>query len=304
MRLRQLFSMLAIVGASIGIAASSAQAAAIPLGSTVQAYFGSNSSPAIFPYQQQDPGASSFWTPPGFGPYPVGAPIPNVPNILPTPFWDGSGTFPSNQFAFPGGYTSTFTDAPPIVGSTTAISNISDNFTPAPVLVEDLFVNFTGWNLTQTAGALGYAYNQLNFVADYGIITSVPLGGSTPTLPISVTGSTVAGYAQFDAVINYSWIPTNPISNYFPTGPAVPLGTLTYSFIQSGGGAFSMILNATGSLAATPVGYGVLEIQGTAWVAGDPFDITINSVPEPATLGMLGAGLSMLAAMAIRRRRA
>ena len=76
------------------------------------------------------------------------------------------------------------------------------------------------------------------------------------------------------------------------------LGQLTYSFLQVGGGTFGLPLSSNGTLAGAPGNRGVLELTGQMWVAGDPSSISISSVPEPASLGLLALG-----GLVVRRRR-
>ena len=51
-------------------------------------------------------------------------------------------------------------------------------------------------------------------------------------------------------------------------GPAQPLGDVSYSFLQNGGGSFSQTLTAVSTLAATPTGDGMLAIDGFRQHAG------------------------------------
>ena len=114
----------------------------------------------------------------------------------------------------------------------------------------------------------------------------------------------ITAYAEFDAVVDYTWIPVNFTGTTFVvTGPSVSLGQLSYIFTQNGGGNFNQTLNSGGTpLAATPSGDGILAIDGFMWVAGDPAEINISSVPEPATLALLGVAAVGLLAYVWRRR--
>jgi len=263
--------------------------------SGVQAYFGSQGAG----YEASDP-VGSTWTAPGAGPYTPGSPLPNLPAV-PTPI-----VFPSpqgNTFGGPTGDTSTFNDAF-VGGPTTATSNIAANFNASPTVVSDAYISIPSWNLTQSPTAPSYAYDQLNFVADYGVYDpSLNLLGSTPSIPLLVSGTvspSTGSYTQFDAQFTYTWVPTNNTA-YSPTGPAVTLGTLAYTYQSFGGGPFSQTINSTGSLLAAPSNWGLLEITGYAYLAGDPSSISISApVPEPSSLGILTIGL---AAMGRRWRR-
>jgi len=275
----------------------SAQLTIIPIDSSVQAYFGSQSSA----YEASDP-TGSTWTAPGYGPYTVGSPLPNLP-APPTPI-----VYPAsapNSFG-PTGHTSNFADPLPPSAQTTASSTIAMFASGSPSVVSDASILIPSWNLTQGPAATGYAYEQLDFVANYGVIGGV-LGASAPALPLSVSGNVSAGstdYAQFDATLQYTWQPSNNTA-FSATGPAVPLGTLNYTFLQNGGGSFSTTINASGSLLAAPTNWGLLEITGYMWLAGDPSSISINSVvPEPSSLGLLAIGLVALGRRAAGRRNA
>ncbi len=159
--------------------------------------------------------------------------------------------------------------------------------------------------LVQNLGAPGNAYEQLDFDADYGVVGGI-LGASTPNYPLHVFGTVGAAstdYAQFDAEINYYWLPTTSTS-FSPVGTPVYLGTLEYSALQVGGGSFNGFIHPTGSLIASPTNWGVLEITGYMYVAGDPSSITVSGVPvpEPTSLGLLGFGLAALCRRSRNRR--
>jgi hypothetical protein len=56
---------------------------------------------------------------------------------------------------------------------------------------------------------------------------------------------------------------------------------------------------STGTILPTPAGDGILELNGYAYIAGDPFEMNI-SVPEPTSLALIpAAGLLLL----LRRQR-
>ena len=64
------------------------------------------------------------------------------------------------------------------------------------------------------------------------------------------------------------------------SAPQPNRGSLTWNWLQLGGGAFSTPLFSSGSLAATPAGDGILSLDRYMWLAGEPSDIT--ATPEPA----------------------
>jgi hypothetical protein len=124
--------------------------------------------------------------------------------------------------------------------------------------------------------------------------------GSTPVAPLNVNGSikNPGNYAQFDAQVAYWWTPVN--AAMVPTGPAAPLGSLSYSVLATGVGPFAITAPSTGTILPTPAGDGILELNGYAYIAGDPFEMNI-SVPEPTSLALIpAAGLLLL----LRRRMA
>ncbi|MBC7784153.1 MAG: PEP-CTERM sorting domain-containing protein [Burkholderiales bacterium] len=268
-----------------GMCVNDASAASfVPLGSGVQRYFGSQSNA----YTDSVPAAA--WGAVPIGPYTAGSTITGVPaapgsTIYPTYNGLPFQTTPSSwQFIDTFAGTAAFT---------ASRSTIAGSFNPTGTLTSDAEVNIFNWHIEQGPAATGYAYEQLNFGSGYGVTANpTGLGGATPALPLPISGIVQAGgYAQFDAVINYAWIPTTPL--FVPTGPAVSLGSLSYTFLQPGGGTFS-----TGTLLASPIGDGILELSGHMWVAGDPFDMTVGPLPEPTSLAVLAIG-----AMAMLRRR-
>ena len=128
-------------------------------------------------------------------------------------------------------------------------------------------------------------------------MTSNPGPGANPTpnFPIFVSGAVISPgtYAQFDGVVNYTWLPVivgvnSAGTTLTPNGPAVPLGTLTYAFLQPTGGTFAAAVPSGGSLLATPAGDGILALDGGMWIAGDPFVLHATTIaPEPASLSLI-----------------
>ncbi|MEI8196225.1 MAG: PEP-CTERM sorting domain-containing protein [Phycisphaerae bacterium] len=270
-------------------AASAAQATIAPVGSGVDAFFGSQGTG----YMASNP--SYVFTPPASGPlYVAGTPLPGVP-APPTPMVTTAFGNPFQVISS----TSFFSDGLPLTTRTVAASKIVDNYNPVGTLVQDAAIDIPFWRLHQAAGASLYAYEQLNFYADYQVFTATPLLGSAPLIPLFVSGSVVSGgNVQFDAAITYSW--ADYINTSGALGPPTTLGTIYYQWQQIGGGIFSVLVPSTGTLASTPLGStaGILELTGYAYLAGDPFDITIT--PEPASAGLLVLGGT---ALLLRRRR-
>jgi hypothetical protein len=211
-----------------------------------------------------------------------------LPN-LPSP---GGGGLP---FAG-GGAPSSFTD--PLVGTanTSAFSIIDDFYNPTGTSTSDVNITFPVWFFGQGTTAPSYAFEQINFTDIYQ--STGPLTASTPVFPIFVSGTVSPGgtpFVQFDASITHTWTVVNADGT---TGATSTLGTLNYSWQTLAGGPFGQVVTNTGSLAATPAGGGLLELTGYAWVAGDPFEFNLQSVPEPTTLGVMAIG-----ALALLRRR-
>ena len=86
------------------------------------------------------------------------------------------------------------------------------------------------------------------------------------------------------------------------SAPQPNRGSLTWNWLQLGGGAFSTPLFSSGSLAATPAGDGILSLDRYMWLAGEPSDIT--ATPEPSTLVLLAVSTIGLLAYGWRRRQA
>jgi hypothetical protein len=169
-----------------------------------------------------------------------------------------------------------------------------------PVFTADAYIQVPSWTLSQAPLAPSYAYEQLNFAADFQMLGGTLLG-STPNLPLTVTGTvgSTVNYAQFDAVIDYTWVPYTGVNGFgtWNLGTPVPLGQLTYSYLQNNvPGSFAYSGTSSGALGATTTTQGILEITGEMWVAGDPSSIDVSmTAPEPSSLGLLALGLAALA---------
>ena len=255
-------------------------------GDGVEAMFASQSES----YKDSDP-TGILWGLAGPGPYSAGAGLPGLP-ASPTP-----SISPASGNAFAGGgWNSNFNDLAGTNSFTAAQSIIDDSISSTPTVTSDVSIAIPAWRLYQAPLATGFAYEQLNFGSNYLFTSNPGLGPSTPSLPIYINGSVIPGigaYAQFDGVIDYTWIPVsiNTAGIIAPSGPQVSLGQLTYTFLQTGGGSFATTLFSSGSLLATPSGNGILALDGHMWIAGDPFDLQVSTiVPEPSSIAMLCVG--------------
>ena len=262
--------------------------------SEVEGFFGSQSDA----FQLSEPPINPTWTANATGPYGVGG--PTVPAIYPG-FPNPSLTYTST-IAYDTGHTGPgFADTQltaanyDIVGNFSGGANTGDAFA---------MTGTGGMTLVQPPSATGFTYEKVEFVMTYGVGPAGLASGVAPAYPFLVSGNVfTGGYAEFGAQIDYWWQPVIP-GTIIPSGPASNLGTLQYSFLQPGGGSFSQVVNHSGPvLAGVGAGsIGFLQITGHMFVAGDPFSISVVSVPEPSTLALAGIGVLALAVTAARRR--
>jgi hypothetical protein len=263
------------------------------LNADVQSFFSASSDAAGS--QQADPATLAPWGgSAGFGPYPITGPS-NVPSGLTTPFFPAT-LVPANSFVG-GAYSSTFFDLP---SSTLSQSTIMAN-PPGGANVADgnVLVNFTMVNPSLT-----YSYHQLNFELDY--LSTGSLGGGTvgaPTLFVSGSTTGATAYAQFAGRLNYYWTSINTAG---VVGATSNLGFLEYNWSITGPNPSFLAIPvnplSTSNLAATPAGGGVLSIVGELFVAGDPANISVSTVPEPGTMLLTLLGLLCASAWQLRRR--
>ena len=276
------------------------------INSDVEGFFGSQSDV----YQQSEGPINPTWPASPFPPlYALSGP-PNVP-----PLYGGfpNPSFPLTQnigFAAPAGHSpgTPFTD-----GTTDAGYHIVGGTGGPLTFTQDAGVLFPGTNglwLTQPTSAIGYAYEQVEFAMAFSVGLAGLAAGNAGPRPFLVSGTVVpGGVAQFGAEVNYWWQPTivNTITGVLQAnGPATSLGQLQYSYSTSATSFATLVpsILASRPLAATPVGMGILEITGNAFVAGDPYSISVQSVPEPSTVVLAALGGASLLLVASRRRRA
>ncbi len=159
-------------------------------------------------------------------------------------------------------------------------------------------------SLNQVGGS-SYAYEQLNYSIDYDLVNSPNSAGSLTgvlngfaTRSFAVFGNVGTGsgsYAQFGGEMNF-W----SVSGSTPTS----MGSLTFSYLNLLGGAFSTVVTSTGTIGTVPVNNpDFIRITGSFYVAGDPSSITVQSIPEPSAFAMLGLGALSFLKRARRRVR-
>ncbi|NNM88917.1 MAG: PEP-CTERM sorting domain-containing protein [Phycisphaerae bacterium] len=278
------------------------------ISSNVEGFFGSTSDT----YQQSEAPLNPPWTAVGFAlPYgPAG--LPNIPALYAgypnpaTPITQNIG------FAAPAGHApaSPFTD-----GVTSADYHIYGGYSTSATYTRDAYVRLgnsttTLMYLDQPSTATGYAYEEAEFAIDYNVNANGLTAGATPNnRPYLVSGSFLpGGSAEFGAQVNYWWIPTvvntgtGVIISY---GTPVNLGSLQYQdYLSNVTGSFSSLVQDTYSsnyLAGVAPGQtGILELTGDMYLIGDPVSISVEAVPEPATVALVAlGGLALI----VRRRK-
>ena len=261
------------------------------IASNVDAYFGSQSDG----YQDRFPlSLPPSWLPVGPGPYPLISTFLIASAPPPSPF-----ATPSNVTTFGGpGSFSSFADVP----GNSAFSFIQGYVGAPGDFIDDAQIGLV-MSLTQV-GASSYAYEQLDYSIDYDLVNSPNSAGflsgvlpSTVTRSFNVFGNVNAlpgSYAQFGGEMNF-W----SVSGGVPTA----MGTLNFSYLNLAGGAFSTVVAGTGVIGSVPVNNpDFIRVTGSFYVAGDPSSITVQSAPEPSSLGLLGMAALGLGQRFRRRR--
>jgi hypothetical protein len=261
--------------------------------SDVEAFFGSQSDA----FQASEPPIGPPWPANAAGPYPITGPaVPPLYAGFPNPNLSFTPNIPYDLGHVGPGFIDT--------QLTTASYSIIGNYAGG-AFTGDAFAMTFGppISLFQPSSATGFAYEMIEFVMTYSVGPAGILGGLAPAYPFVATGNVLpGGYAQFGAQVDYWWQPVIP-GTIIPSGPAVNLGTLQYSFLQVGGGAFNTVVNHAPTVLAGAGGVGFLQITGEMFVAGDPFSINVISIPEPSTLTLGVAGIGAFGLMVLRRKR-
>ncbi len=200
----------------------------------------------------------------------------------------------------------------PLPAAQRTVAGVTTSATISPPLVADVTAPhiqaypFTG--LHQTPGAPGYALEQFDFDAFYSV-GSLGVLSATKTITASINGNLTASganpnpFAEFGYTINYYEVDAtttllgsaDAYGSWLGAGPVVATVNGPSSLIS--GFPYSTYLNIyTGVI--EPV---QLEITGTMFMAGDPasFDVSVENVPEPTSLGLLATAAVLLC----RRRR-
>ncbi len=267
------------------------------ISSNVEGFFGSTSDA----HQQSESPLSPPWTAVGFTlPYsPAG--LPNIPPLyagFPNPNPPITVNIP---FTAPAGHApaSPFTD-----GVTSADYHIYGGYSTSGLYTRDAYARL-GNNttnlmyLTQPTSATGYAYEDVQFAIDYNVGLGGLTAGATPNnRPYWVFGNFLTGgSAEFGAQVNYWWIPTSTNTNtgVITYGTPVSLGSLQYQkYLSSVTGPFALLVPDTYSSnylqGVAPGQTGILELTGGMYLIGDPVSISVEAVPEPASLGLLVVG--------------
>lgn len=249
--------------------------------SDVEAFFGSQNDT----FQLAEPPLSPTWPTNPIGPYAISGPaVPALYPGYPSPSLTFTPNIPyDTPHTGPG-----FADSQLTTSNYSVVGNYSGG-----TFTGDAFAMVGGppMSLFQPASATGYAYEKAEFVMTYSVGPAGIAAGTAPNYPFFATGNVLpGGYAQFGAQVDYWWIPVMP-GTIIPSGPAVNLGTLQYSFLQAGGGSFGTVVNHSPTVLAGATGVGFLQIVGEMFVAGDPSSINVSSVPEPSTVVLGAAGL-------------
>ena len=307
---KNLLSVLASAGAVAALAMCTQTSQGAITGvirSNVEGFFGSTSDA----YQQSELPFSPPWSPVGFAlpygpgglpsipPLYAGFPNPNPPITVNIPFTAPVGHAPASPF----------TD-----GTTTADYHIYGGYGTSGTYTRNAYARLgnstsTLMYLDQPSTATGYAYEDVQFAIDYSVnLNGLTAGATLSNRPYLVFGNFLpGGSAEFGAQVNYWWIPTSVNTGTGVTiyGTPVNLGSLQYQkYFASVSGPFISLVPDTYSsnylLGVAPGQSGILELTGGMYLIGDPVSISVEAVPEPASLAVLAFGA--LGLLLIRRK--
>lgn len=203
-------------------------------------------------------------------------------------------------------------------GITVASSNVPSSWSgtlntlvpiPAPITLDvgggDMSATFAGTNyniwlnnvdLAHQAGNTGHAVLSFRFRVEFLISTAGLASQATisPVFAISgnVSNAKAGAYAQLTGQIDY-----------FVTGNAMPVDTVTYGWSTTSPGPFTVpALSGTAAVGFTPAlnPGDTLTLEGSFDLLADPTTISLQTIPEPGSAALLlGAG-----GLLLRRRRA
>ena len=302
MKSRSFFARVVTASLVVAVAASGTAFGQITgiVSSDVEGYFGTTSDA----FQLAEGPTIPPWAANGPGFYPIFG-LPNVPPLYPG-FPNPILSIPTNISYAPTVHFPAFGFSD---GTTTATYSIVGGVSGLGTSTGDAYTllgppSKLPFIINQPPTASGYAYEQVNFATVYSVGAGGLAGGTPPPRPYLVAGNlATGGYAQFAAEVNYWFLTTIP--GTVVVNSTTFLGSLQYNAqFTNFTGNFSTTVNYAPTTLLGATGNGFLVITGDAFVAGDPFSLTVQAVPEPSTLvlGILGACLIGIACRLRLRR--
>ena len=242
--------------------------------SNADAYFGSQSDAN----QASNGVIVPPWTPVGPGPVPTGTTfLPGIPAI-PSPSATPAGL---NPFAFTPS-NANFSDVPGNIAQSSIVGLIGgpNSVIDDAQIAMSMYLNQVG---TQ------YAYEQINYAIDYSLTNTLNSAGTLNganggfvSRSFNVSGN-VGSFVDFGGEMDFYQI---------IGGVPTSLGQLTFAYSNASPGAFSTVVTGSGIIGSgvTVNNPDFLRITGDFFVKGDPSSISVQSVPEPSALALLGLG--------------